>query len=89
MPRRKTHQAYLVVVACDGLAGQSTKILRHPYSRYCLLLLSIVNDMFQGTILLAVNPLKAVPSPDLELFMNKPLDPEMPHPNAIAEVGDR
>lgn len=40
----------------------------------------------QGTILLAVNPLKAVPSPSIESFMEKPLDPETPHPYAIAEV---
>lgn len=40
----------------------------------------------QGTILLAVNPLKAVPEPALEDFTGKTLDPERPHPYAIAEV---
>ncbi|CAM9410394.1 unnamed protein product, partial [Sphacelaria rigidula] len=43
----------------------------------------------QGTILLAVNPLKAVPSPSIESFMEKPLDPETPHPYAIAELSYR
>ena len=40
----------------------------------------------KGTILLAVNPLKAVPTPSIEDFKDHPLDPEMPHPYAIAEV---
>lgn len=33
-----------------------------------------------------MNPLKAVPVPPLENFMGQPLDPESPHPYAIAEV---
>lgn len=48
--------------------------------------LPIFSCVCQGTILLAVNPLKAVPSPDIESFMDKPIDPEIPHPYAIAEV---
>ncbi|CAN0392281.1 unnamed protein product, partial [Hapterophycus canaliculatus] len=42
---------------------------------------------FMGTVLIAVNPLKRVPDPKMEDFMNRPLNPETPHPYAIAEVG--
>eukprot|EP00904_Undaria_pinnatifida_P011109 jgi/Undpi1/7128/HiC_scaffold_22.g09602.m1 len=41
---------------------------------------------FMGTILLAVNPLKAVPTPLVEDFKDQSLDPEIPHPYAIAEL---
>eukprot|EP00903_Cladosiphon_okamuranus_P015046 g13919.t2 len=44
---------------------------------------------WMGTILLAVNPLKAVPEPPLEDFMDRTLDPERPHPFAIAELSYR
>ncbi|CAM9895317.1 unnamed protein product, partial [Ectocarpus sp. 12 AP-2014] len=44
---------------------------------------------WMGTILLAVNPLKAVPQPPIEDFMNRSLDPERPHPYAIAELSYR
>lgn len=40
----------------------------------------------QGTILIAVNPLRKVEDPDMSEFMNRALDPESPHPYAIAEV---
>lgn len=55
----------------------------------CLPVPSPVSLLWQGTILLAVNPLKAVPVPPLENFMGQPLDPESPHPYAIAEVHTR
>ena len=42
--------------------------------------------VLKGTILLAVNPLKSVPIPSIEDFKDQSLDPEMPHPYAIAEV---
>lgn len=41
----------------------------------------------QGTILIAVNPLRKVEDPDMKNYMNRSLDPEAPHPYAIAEVG--
>ncbi|CAM9971674.1 unnamed protein product [Pylaiella littoralis] len=41
---------------------------------------------FMGTILIAVNPLRRVPNPAMEDFMNRPLNPESPHPYAIAEL---
>lgn len=40
----------------------------------------------QGTILIAVNPLQKVVDPEMSDFMNRSLDPEAPHPYAIAEV---
>lgn len=40
----------------------------------------------QGTILIAVNPLRKVDDPEMSEFMNRALDPESPHPYAIAEV---
>ena len=40
----------------------------------------------QGTILIAVNTLRKVADPDMSEFMNRSLDPESPHPYAIAEV---
>lgn len=40
----------------------------------------------QGTILIAVNPLRRIPNPDVSEYMNRSLDPEAPHPYAIAEV---
>ncbi|CAB1102969.1 unnamed protein product [Ectocarpus sp. CCAP 1310/34] len=40
----------------------------------------------QGTILIAVNPLRRIPDPDVSEYMNRSLDPEAPHPYAIAEV---
>lgn len=48
--------------------------------------ISRVCSLKQGTILLAVNPLKKIPEPAIEDFMNRSLDPERPHPYAIAEV---
>ena len=42
--------------------------------------------MLQGTILIAVNPLQKVADPEMSDFMNRSLDPESPHPYAIAEV---
>lgn len=41
----------------------------------------------QGTILIAVNPLQRVPDPEMSEYMDKSLNPEGPHPYAIAEVG--
>ncbi|CAM9750268.1 unnamed protein product, partial [Ectocarpus sp. 8 AP-2014] len=41
---------------------------------------------FMGTILIAVNPLQRVPSPDMRDYMDKSLNPETPHPYAIAEL---
>lgn len=43
----------------------------------------------QGTVLIAVNPLRRVEDPPMESYMNRPLNPEMPHPYAIAEVRAR
>lgn len=40
----------------------------------------------QGTILIAVNPLRNVPNPEMSEYMDRPLNPETPHPYAIAEV---
>lgn len=40
----------------------------------------------QGTILIAVNPLRRVPNPEMSDYMDRPLNPETPHPYAIAEV---
>eukprot|EP00903_Cladosiphon_okamuranus_P011080 g10459.t1 len=41
---------------------------------------------FMGTILIAVNPLRKVDDPEMSDFMNRSLDPEAPHPYAIAEL---
>eukprot|EP00752_Nemacystus_decipiens_P009298 g8309.t1 len=41
---------------------------------------------FMGTVLIAVNPLRRVADPPMENFMNRPLNPETPHPYAIAEL---
>eukprot|EP00752_Nemacystus_decipiens_P009380 g8383.t1 len=41
---------------------------------------------FMGTILIAVNPLQKVADPEMSEFMNRSLDPEKPHPYAIAEL---
>ncbi|CAM9101018.1 unnamed protein product, partial [Hapterophycus canaliculatus] len=41
---------------------------------------------FMGTILIAVNPLRRLPDPEMSEFMNRSLDPESPHPYAIAEL---
>ena len=40
----------------------------------------------QGTVLIAVNPLRKISDPSMDAYMNRPLDPETPHPYAIAEV---
>lgn len=40
----------------------------------------------QGTILIAVNPLRRVPNPEMSEYMDRPLNPDAPHPYAIAEV---
>lgn len=40
----------------------------------------------QGTVLIAVNPLRRIPNPDMSEFMDRSLNPEAPHPYAIAEV---
>lgn len=40
----------------------------------------------QGTILIAVNPLRRVPNPEMDEYMDRALNPEAPHPYAIAEV---
>lgn len=40
----------------------------------------------QGTVLIAVNPLRPVPDPDIGECMDKSLNPDAPHPYAIAEV---
>lgn len=37
--------------------------------------------------MIAVNPLQKVPDPPMDEFMDRPLNPEKPHPYAIAEVG--
>lgn len=41
---------------------------------------------FMGTILIAVNPLRKVEDPRMEDYMNRSLNPETPHPYAIAEL---
>ncbi|CAM9621035.1 unnamed protein product, partial [Ectocarpus sp. 13 AM-2016] len=41
---------------------------------------------FMGTVLIAVNPLRRLEDPPMESFMNRPLNPETPHPYAIAEL---
>ncbi|CAN0559189.1 unnamed protein product, partial [Ectocarpus sp. 12 AP-2014] len=37
-------------------------------------------------ILIAVNPLRRIPDPDVSEYMNRSLDSEAPHPYAIAEL---
>ncbi|CAN0100971.1 unnamed protein product [Scytosiphon promiscuus] len=41
---------------------------------------------FMGTILIAVNPLRNVPSPEMNEYMDRSLNPDTPHPYAIAEL---
>ena len=41
---------------------------------------------FVSTVLVAVNPLKALPSPSDDSFVEKAFDPQLPHPNALAEL---
>eukprot|EP00752_Nemacystus_decipiens_P009414 g8417.t1 len=41
---------------------------------------------FMGTILIAVNPLRNVPNPKMSEYMDRSLNPETPHPYAIAEL---
>eukprot|EP00752_Nemacystus_decipiens_P008749 g7810.t1 len=41
---------------------------------------------FMGTILIVVNPLRRVPDPEIIEYVNRPLNPETPHPYAIAEL---
>ncbi|CAN0009897.1 unnamed protein product, partial [Phaeothamnion confervicola] len=41
---------------------------------------------FMGTLLIAVNPLKRLTDPPTSQFVDRPLDPESPHPYAIAEL---
>ncbi|CAM9166452.1 unnamed protein product [Ascophyllum nodosum] len=41
---------------------------------------------FMGTILIAVNPLRKVPNPEMNDYMDRSLNPEAPHPYAIAEL---
>lgn len=60
-----------------------TEVLGVLYSHAICLSLSIA---LQGTILIAVNPLQKVADPEMSNFMNRSLDPESPHPYAIAEV---
>lgn len=40
----------------------------------------------QGTILIAVNPLQPIPDPSADEYVDRPLNPDTPHPYAIAEV---
>ena len=42
---------------------------------------------FLGTVLVAVNPLRQTPDPRYSDYVDRPLDPEAPHPYAIAEFG--
>ncbi|CAM9932796.1 unnamed protein product [Scytosiphon promiscuus] len=44
---------------------------------------------FMGTILIAVNPLRRLPEPEMGDYMDHSLDPEAPHPYAIAELAYR
>lgn len=53
---------------------------------YFLLLDLRSHPSCQGTILIAVNPLQPVPNPEMSEYMDKALNPEAPHPYAIAEV---
>lgn len=41
---------------------------------------------YMGTVLIAMNPLQKIDSPDFIQFVNKPLDHETPHPYALAEL---
>ncbi|KAG5175947.1 P-loop containing nucleoside triphosphate hydrolase protein [Tribonema minus] len=41
---------------------------------------------YMGTILICVNPLRTVPDPPMSEFLDVSLDPEKPHPYAIAEL---
>ncbi|CAM9539979.1 unnamed protein product, partial [Ectocarpus fasciculatus] len=41
---------------------------------------------FMGTILIAVNPLRRVPNPEMTAYMDCSVNPETPHPYAIAEL---
>lgn len=62
------------------------KLLKQECTSFRLVL-SCLFLVLQGTILIAVNPLQKVADPDMSEFMNRSLDPEAPHPYAIAEVG--
>ncbi|CAM9169756.1 unnamed protein product [Laminaria digitata] len=54
--------------------GERSKLLnQRPYT-------------FMGTVLIAVNPLRRIPHPDMSEYMDCSLDPEAPHPYAIAEL---
>eukprot|EP00903_Cladosiphon_okamuranus_P006316 g6191.t2 len=41
---------------------------------------------FMGTVLVAVNPLRKVPDPEMGEYVNRPANPDTPHPYAIAEL---
>lgn len=41
---------------------------------------------YVSTVLVAVNPLKEIPSPSFESFCDAPFDPSLPHPYALAEL---
>eukprot|EP00904_Undaria_pinnatifida_P007253 jgi/Undpi1/3658/HiC_scaffold_16.g07028.m1 len=41
---------------------------------------------FMGTILIAVNPLQPIPDPSADEYVDRPLNPDTPHPYAIAEL---
>lgn len=79
------HIASCVVLGCPPPVPPPRFPLR-CIDRLPCCLESVFFALRQGTILLAVNPLKAVPEPPLEDFMDRTLDPERPHPYAIAEV---
>lgn len=40
---------------------------------------------FMGTVLVAVNPLRRIPGPEMDSFRGASLNPEAPHPYALAE----
>lgn len=56
-------------------------LISKAFAYHCLL-----PPLAQGTILIAVNPLRRVPNPEMNEFIDHPLNPGAPHPYAIAEV---
>lgn len=74
---------WYVVYRDDDRCLLATTSFTHPCP---LSALSLFLFTLQGTVLIAVNPLRRIPNPDMSEFMDCSLDPEAPHPYAIAEV---
>ena len=74
---------YYVVYRDEGRCLLAANSLTHPCPPSTL---SLSLFALQGTVLIAVNPLRRIPNPDMSEFMDCSLDSEAPHPYAIAEV---